>query len=191
MFKIIASDAGAHITTNCTTEGDTYEVNNYNLGFRKHTVISISHDYCIVDSDESILIIQFKDSNELPKDTFMTGVPALKHFQTKYVFNTYATFKSYVVLSVKNTDPNPHSLLLNKNTVVLEWKSLVINENTYYFSTLLLTTDRYMLEFSGNRIKFGAAIYGIEENGTNTYALPAGLALELKEDLPVQGAYKL
>ena len=189
MVKIIASDAGANITMNCTTEGDNYEVNNYNLGFRQHAVISIIHDYCIVDSDENILVIQFKDSDQLVKDTFMTIVPALHHFQTRYVFNTYTTFDSYVVLSIKNTDPNSNSLLLNKNPVTLAWKSVDINENTYYIGTLSLPANRHTIEFSRDDIKFGAVVYGIGKNHIDTYALPAGLALEVKENLPIQGMY--
>ena len=189
MFKTIASDAGAKITINCTTEGDNYEVNNYNLGFRQHAVIPIIHDYCIVDSDKNILVIQFKDCDQLVKDTFMTIVPAVDHFQTRYVFNTYTTFDNYVVLSVKNIDPDSNSLLLNKSPVALEWKSVDINENTYYIGTLLLSANRHTIEFSRDDIKFGAIVYGIGENYIDTYALPAGLALEVKENLPIQGMY--
>ena len=189
MFKVIASDAGANITMNCTTEGDNYKISNYNLGFRQHAIISIIYDYCIVDSDKNILVIQFKDCDQLVKDTFMTIVPAVDHFQTQYVFNTYTTFDNYVVLSVKNTDPDSNSLLLNKTPVAVEWKSVDIDENTYYIGTLSLSANRHTIEFSRDDIKFGAVVYGIGENHIDTYALPAGLALGVKENLPIQGMY--
>jgi len=189
MFKIIASDAGANVTVTCTTTGSNYEVRNFNLVFRQHTVISIAHDYCTVDSNENILIIQFKDSSQLLQDTFMTIIPALDHFQTQYVFNTYTTFDSYVVLTVKNTNPNTDSLLLNNNPVTLAWESVEINKNTYYFGTLFLSANRHTLEFSRTNIKFGAIIYGLSENNIDTYALSAGLALDVNENLPIQGTY--
>ena len=64
MFKIITSDAGANVYMNCTSEGDNYETSNFNLGFRQHTVISVTHDYCTVNSDENILMLQFKCSSD-------------------------------------------------------------------------------------------------------------------------------
>ena len=189
MFKIIASDVGANVTMNCTTDGSNYEANNFNLVFRQHKVISVIHDYCIVDSDENILIIQFKDSDESLQDTFMTIIPALSHFQTHYVFETYSNFDNHVVMTVKNTNPNTYSLLLNNNPVTLEWESVEINEITYYYSMLSLSANnRQKLEFSRNDIKFGAMIYGITQRENNdTFALPAGLALNIREDLPMQG----
>ena len=193
MFKIIASDVGANVSMNCTTDGSNYEANSFSLVFRQHKVISFIHDYCIVDSDENILIIQFKDSDESLLDTFMTIIPALIHFQTKYVFETYSSFDNHVVMTVKNTNPNTDSLLLNNNPVTLEWESVEINEITYYYSILSLsvnsTYNRQTLEFSRNDIKFGAIIYGVSqrENNTDTFALPAGLVLNVRENLPIQG----
>ena len=192
MFKIIASDVGANVMMNCTTDGTNYEVNNFNLGFRQHNVTLVNHDYCIVNSDEDVLVIQFTDSSQMLQDTFMTILPALNHFQTKYVFPTYFRYDNYVILSVKNTDPNNNSLLLNETPLVVEWTSVEINGNKYYYSTLLLSVDsRQTLEFSRNDIKFGAILYGVSqrENDINTFALPAGLTLDINETLPNQGTY--
>ena len=189
MFKIIASDAGANVYMNCTSEGDSYEISNFNLGFRQHIVIPVNHDYCTVNSDKNILMLQFKDSSGLIQDTFMTIIPALNHFQTRYVFNTYPSFDSYAVITLKNTDPNTDSLLLNKSPVTLKWKSIEISGDIYYYGTLSLSAKRHALEFSKNNIKFGAVIYGVGENNVDTYALPAGLALHVKNDLPFQGTF--
>ena len=192
MFKIIASDVGANVMTNCTTNGTDYEVNNFNLGFRQHIVISVIHDYCVVDSDENILVIQFKDSGQKLHDTFMTILPALSHFQTKHVVQTYNSFPRhdyYVVLSVENTDPNTESLLLNDSPFTSEWKLVEINGNNYYYTTLSLSFfTRQSLQFSNNDIKFGAVLYGVRqrENRFETLAQPAGLALDIDETLPIQ-----
>ena len=195
MFKILASDVGANVSINCTTDGTDYEVNNYNLGFRQHRVISVIHDYCIADSDEDILIIQFKDGSQPLQDTFMTILPALDHFQTKYAFEVYNGFEAYVVMTVENIDPHTVTLLHNGNPLVLEWEPVEMNKNTYYFSILVLSSmsisSRQTLEFSRNDhdIKFGAMLYGVSlrENNIDTFALPSGLALEVREDLPIQG----
>ena len=189
MFKIIASDVGANVYMNCTTDGDNYGTFTFNLGFRQHTVIPVTHDYCTVNSDENILMFQFKDSSGLMQDTFMTILPALSHFQIRYVFNTYPKFDSYVMMTLKNTDPSTDSLLLNKSPVTLKWKSIEISGDIYYYGTLSLSARRYTLEFSKCNIKFGAVIYGIGKNNVDTYALPAGLALHVKNDLPFQGAH--
>ena len=197
MFKIIASDVGANVSINCTTDGTDYEVNNYNLGFRQHNVISVIHDYCIVDSDEDILMIQFKNGSQLLQDTFMTIIPALDHFQTRYVFEVYRNFETYVILTVRNIDPNTVSLLHNGNPLDLKWRSLEINMNIYYYGILVLSSrfssSRHTLEFSRNDITFGAMLYGVSlgENDIHTYALPAGLVLEVKEDLPIQSTQSL
>ena len=190
VFKIIASDVGANVMMNCTTNGTDYEVNNYNLGFRQHVVISVIHDYCVVESDENILMIQFKDSGQELQDTFMTVLPALSHFQTRYVVQTYRDFDHYVVLSVENTDPNSESLLLDDSPFALQWNLVEINGNNYYYSTLSLSSlSRHSLEFSRENIKFGAVLYGISQrrNGFETLALPAGLTLDINEMLPIQG----
>ena len=197
MFKIIASDVGANVSINCTTDGTDYEASNFNLGFRQHNVILVMHEYCTVDSDEDILMIQFKDGSQPLQDTFMTILPALDHFQTRYVFEVYFNFETYVVLTVRNIDPSTVSLLHNDNPLDLEWKSVEINMNIYYYSILVLSyryySSRHTLEFSRNDIKFGAMLYGVSlvENNIDTYALPAGLALEVKEDLPIQGTQAL
>ena len=195
VFKIIASDVGASVIINCTTNGTDYEVNNYNLGFRQHVVISVIHDYCVVESDENILMIQFKDSGQELQDTFMTILPALSHFQTRYVVQTYRDFDHYVVLSVENADPNSETLLLDDSPFALQWKLVEINGNNYYYGTLSLSSSsRHSLEFSRSNIKFGAVLYGVRRsvfrqrgNGIETLALPAGLTLDINEMLPNQG----
>ena len=192
MFKIIASDVGANVMINCTTNGTDYEVNNFNLGFRQHIVISVIHDYCVINSDENILVIQFKDSGQKLHDTFMTILPALSHFQTKHVVQTYNSFPRhnyYVVLSVENIDPNSESLLLNDSPFTSEWKLVEINGNNYYYTTLSLSFfTTQSLQFLNNNIKFGAVLYGVRqrENRFETLAQPAGLALDIDETLPIQ-----
>ena len=122
----------------------------------------------------------------------MTIIPALNHFQTRYIFNTYPSFDSYAVITLKNTDPNTaDSLLLNKSPVTLKWKLCEINGDKYYYGTLSLSAGRYTLEFSKNNIKFGAIIYGVDKNNVDTYAFPAGLALHVKNDLPFKGTYSI
>ena len=54
---------------------------------------------------------------------------------------------------------------------------------------ITISAIRYTLKFSKCNIKFGAVIYGIGKNNLDTYALPAGLALHVKNDLPFQGAH--
>jgi len=58
------------------------------------------------------------------------------------------------------------------------------NLNTYY-AVLNLPSGRHTLTFSGGGVRFGAIIYG--SSGTDTYALPAGMKLDLTTDLPSQG----
>ena len=187
MFKIIASDVGADVLINCTTDGTNYEANNINLGFRKHTVLSIPHDYCTVKSDENILIIQFRDSSPPLMDTFMTIIPALVHFEDTYVLNAHEGFNNYIAITVKDTDPTNNSLMINNNPVTVRWEMIELDGDEYYFSTLRLTAGRYVLAFSENIVRFGAIIYGSNEN--DTFALPAGMRLNITEILPREGLY--
>ena len=187
MFKIIASDVGADVLINCTTDGTNYEANNINLGFRQHTVLSIPHDYCTVKSDENILIIQFRDSSPPLMDTFMTIIPAVVHFEDSYVLNAHEGFNNYIAITVKDTDPTNNSLMINNNPVTVRWKMIELDGDKYYFSTLMLTAGRHVLAFSGNTVRFGAIIYGSSEN--DTFALPAGMRLNIAENLPYEGLY--
>ena len=176
MFKLISSDIGASVSINCTSDGINYESNNYHLGFRQHFVLSITHHHCIVNSDENILIIQFKDT------TFMTIIPAVDQFKDHYVFNTN---NSRVALTVMKTNPNVHPILLDNYPATVNWET--VNSNTYY-TVLSLPSGRHTLSFSGGSVKFGAIIYG--SSGTDTYALSAGMKLDLVTDLPSQGMFK-
>ena len=187
MFKIIASDVGANVSINCTTDGIDYEVNNYNLGFRQHTVLSVSHDYCTVKSDENILIIQFRDSSPPLMDTFMTIIPALVHYEDSYVLNAHEGFNNYIAITVKDTDPTSNSIMINNNPVTVRWQMIELDEDIYYFGTLMLTAYRYVVAFLDNSITFGVIQYGSNEN--DTFALPAGMRLSIDENLPNAGLY--
>ena len=187
MFKIIASDFGANVSINCTTDGTDYEVNNYNLGFRQHTVLSVSHDYCTVKSDENILIIQFRDSSPPLMDTFMTIIPALVHYEDSYVLNAHEGFNNYIAITVKDTDPTSNSIMINNNPVTVRWQMIELDENEYYFGTLMLTVGKHVVEFLDNSIMFGVIQYGSNEN--DTFALQAGMRLNIAEILPNAGLY--
>ena len=182
MFKLISSDIGASVSINCTDDRINYESNNYHLGFRQHLVLSITHHHCIVNSDENILIIQFNDSNQSPQDTFMTIIPATNHFEDHYVLNTN---NSHVALTVLGTNPNINSLLFDSNPATVSWETVSVNT---FHAVLSLPSGRHTLTFSGGHVKFGAIIYG--SSGTDTYALPAGMKLDLATDLPSQGMLK-
>ena len=185
MFKIIASDGGANVSINCTTDGTDYEINNFNLGFRQHTVLLVSHDYCTVKSDENILIIQFRDSSPPLMDTFMTIIPALVHYEDSYVLNAHEGFNNYIAITVKDTDPTSNSIMINNNPVTVRWQMIELDGDEYYFSTLMLTAGRHVVEFSDNSITFGVIQYGSNDN--DTFALPAGMRLNIDENLPNAG----
>ena len=189
MFKIIASDVGADVLINCTTDGTNYEANNFNLGFRQYTALSISDGYyCTVKSDENILIIQFRDSSPPLMDTFMTIIPAVVHFEDSYVLNAHEGFNNYIAITVKDTDPTSNFLMINNNPAVKQnWEMIQLNGDKYYFSTLRLTAGRFVLAFSENTVRFGAIIYGSNEN--YTFALPAGMRLNIAEILLREGLY--
>ena len=185
MFKIIASDVGAKVLLNCTTDGLNYEASSYNLGFRQYTVLSVSHDYCTVNSDEDILIIQFRDSSPPLMDTFMTIIPALVHYEDSYVLNAHKGFNNYIAITVKDTDPTEYSILIDNNPVMVRWDNIELDGEAYYFSTLMITEGRHEVSLSGNMIKFGVILYGSNEN--DTFALPAGMRLNIEENLICQG----
>jgi len=183
MFKLISSDIGGSVSINCTSDGINYESNNYHLGFRQHLVLSITHHHCVVNSNENILIIQFKDSSQSPLDTFMTIIPATNQFEDYYVVNAN---NSHVVLTVMGTDPNTIPFLLDDNHASVQWTMIDFEERLYY-GVLTLPSGRHTLTFSRGDVKFGAITYG--SSGTDTYALPAGVRLDLVTDIPSQGTY--
>ena len=187
MFKIIASDVGANVMMNCTTDRTSYQVNNYNLGFREHMVLSVSHDYCSVRSDENILIIQFRDSSPPLMDTFMTTIPSLEHYEDNYVLNAYEGFTNYITITVKDSDITNSSLMINSSPVTVRWEMIELDGDVYHFSTLMLASGRHTILFSGSSIKFGAIIYGSNEN--DMFALPAGMKLNITKSLPRAGLY--
>ena len=185
MFKIIASDVGANVMMNCTTDGTNYEVSHYNLGFRQPTVLSVSHDYCTVRSDENILIIQFRDSSPPMMDTFMTIIPSLVHYEDSYVFNAYEDFTNHIAITVKDNDITDNSIIIDNSPVTVRWKIIELDGDEYYFSTLMLTSGRHTITFSGSSIRFGAVIYG--SNTNDMFALPAGIRLNITKNLPHSG----
>ena len=183
-FKITAPDTGANVLFICTDDGIVYDYNNFTLGFRQHSVSTTVHKYCVVSSDESILVLQFQRSNLL--DTFSTVVPAEIQYTDYYVFNAYENFISIAVLTVKTENSTVAPLLLDDSLVEVNWEQIELDGDTFSYATLTLNAGRHTLTFSGNNIKFGAILYGF--NGTDTYALPAGMELNLTTDLPFQGA---
>ena len=189
MFKFIASDVGAHIQLQCTTNGeDIYFFSSFHLGFRQHRVLNISQDHCVVNTDEDILIIQYSSSNQSPMNTFMTVVQAIPQFEEIYIISTpnYQSIDSYVALTVTATNPSLNPLLLNNVQTNITWESVNIDGNTHYYTVLSLPYDnRHRLEFLGSDVEFGAIMF--EFNHTNIYAFPAGMKLSLMTDLPMQG----
>jgi len=191
MFRFIASDAGANIQLLCTTNDADNETSNYYLEFRQNIILDISHDNCVVTSDEDILIIQYSNSNESPMDTFMTVVPALTQYEEIYIISTpnYQSVDSYVALTVTDTNPNLNPLFLNNVQISVVWESINLEGSIHYYAVLHLPYEnRHRLEFSGSDIKFGAIVFRF--NQSNIYGFVAGMELSLKTDLPTQGIYK-
>jgi len=161
MFKLISSDIGANVSINCTSDGINYESNNYHLGFRQHLVLFITHHYCIVDSDENILIVQFNNGShsQSPSNTFMTIIPATNQFEDSYVLNANNS-GIRVALTALRTNPIVHPMLLNDHPSPIKWVAINLNKGVYYYGLLQLPAGRYTLAFSGGDIKFGAGSSG-------------------------------
>ena len=187
MFKFVASDIGANVSMNCTTDGTDYEANHFLLGFRQYTVLSVSHDYCTVKSDENILILQFRDSSVPLIDTFMTIIPALIHFEDSYIINAHEGFNNYMAVTVKNTYVTNSSIMLDDSPIILKWKIYELDGDVYYFGTLLLTAGRHRVTFIESSITFGAIIYGSNEN--NAFAFPGGMKLHVSQNFAHAGLY--
>ena len=187
-LKIVASDIGANVTLNCTTDGVNYESSGYPLDFREHIVLPITHDHCAITSDENILILQFQSggssSSRYSADTFMLVVLGLVHYANHYVFNTFGDF-SFAALTVPNENPNFNPLLVNNSVQILDWNRIELNTEICYYITISLPAGTHTIAFVGNYVSFGVTIYG--SNTSNTYALPAGMRLDLTTNLPLQG----
>ena len=176
MFKIIASDVGANVLMNCTTDGTDYKAYGLNLGFRQHRVFSLTHDYCTVKSDRNILIIQFRDSSPPLMDTFMTIIPALVHYEDHYVLNAYEDFDNCIAITVKDTDVATNSILLDDGPIAIAWTMIELDGDAYYFGSLALAVGRHSLAFSKNSFTFGVILYG--SNEIETFALPVGFRID-------------
>ena len=187
MLKIVASDVGAHVSVKCTTHGTYYEVKNFSLGFRQYKTFSVYHDYCTVTSDENILILQFRDSSPPLKDTFMTIIPALVHYEDNYVFTAHEGFSNYIAITVKDTNANSKTLLLNDSPFTVSWRKIELDGDTYYFSTLLLPAGRHKVAFTDNSVTFGVMLYG--SNGNDAFAFPAGMKLNMIKTFPNAGLF--
>ena len=191
IFKFIASDVGALVFMNCTTDGTNYEINGIKLGFRDHRVMSITHDYCTVKSDKNILIIQFRDSSPPLRDTFMTIIPALVHYENNYVLNTYEGFDNFIALTGKDADVATNTILLDHSPIFLKWKMIELDGDAYHFATVFLPSGRHTIAFLGKSVEFGVILYGLNKN--DTYAYPAGMKLNFTGNVPYEGTcmYKL
>ena len=141
----------------------------------------------IVKSDENILIIQFRDSSPPLMDTFMTIIPALVHYEDSYVFNAYEDFTNYIAITVKDTNITNNSIMINNSSVTVRWEMIKLDGDVHYFSTLMLTAGRYVITFSENSVEFGVIIYG--SNNNDMFALPAGMRLNISENLIHTGLY--
>ena len=184
--KLIASDAGANVTLNCTTNGINYESSGYSLDFRENVVLLLMHKHCAITSDESILILQFQNSNmtNTSADTFMLIVPGLGHYETHYVFNTFDDL-TFAAVTVPTEDPSLNPLLINNSVHYANWERTELNTDVYYYTTISLPAGIHTFAFVGNYVKLGVTIFGYSTN--NTHALSAGMRLNLTTDLPSQG----
>ena len=185
-IKLIASDTGANVTLNCTTDGINYESSGYSLDFREHVVLLIMHKHCAITSDENILILQFQNSNttNTSADTFMLIVAGLVHYETHYVFNTFDNL-TFAAVTVPTENPRFNPLLINNSVYYANWENTELNADVYYYTTISLPAGVHTFAFVGNYVKLGVIIFGYSTN--NTYASPAGMRLNLSTDLPSQG----
>jgi len=184
-FKIVASDMGADVLFTCTNDGTVYDHNNFTLDFRQHSVLATDYKYCIITSNEKILLLQFQDGNDNLVGTFSTVIPAEIQYTDYYVFNAFENFTSIAALTVKSEHLIIAPLLLDDFLVEVNWKQIEFGEYVFSYTTLTLDTGRHTLTFSGTSIKFGAVLYGF--NKTDVYGLPAGIELDQTTSFPFQG----
>jgi len=59
-----------------------------------------------------------------------------------------------------------------------------LNDESFYYAVLSVSSGRHTYTISGGSIKFGVILYG--PSGSDTYALPAGISLDVATDLPSQ-----
>lgn len=184
-YKIIASDTGANVLFTCTNDGTVYIHKNFTLGFRQYSVLTILHKYCIVTSDERILVLQFQSSSNILVHTFSTVIPAEIQYANYYTFNAFENFTSIAALTVKTENSTIAPLLLDNSLVEVNWEQINFGGYIFSYATLTLNAGRHTLTFSGNNIKFGAMLYGF--NGPDTYGLPVGMEVDQTMNLPLQG----
>ena len=184
--KLIASDNGANVTLNCTTDRINYESSGYSLDFREHMILFIAHKHCAVTSDENILILQFQNSNttDMLTNTFMLIVAGLVHYETHYVFSTFDDI-TFATVTIPTENPRFNPLLINNTVYYTDWERIELNTVVYYYAIISLPAGIHTLAFVGNYIKLGITIYGYNTN--DTYAFPAAMRLNLTTDLPSQG----
>ena len=115
----------------------------------------------------------------------MTIVPSLDQFDDFYAFNAYENFNNSIALTVTATDPSINIFLLNNIPAVISWKLINLNDESFYYGVLSVSSDRHAVTISGGNIKFEVILYG--SSGSGTYALPAGISLDVATDLPSEG----
>ena len=77
-------------------------------------------------------MLQFKDSSGSMQDTLCKSSQHSDTLRLDMCL-TLILIDSYVVITLKTTDPNTDSLLLNKIPITLKWKSIEIRGDIYYY----------------------------------------------------------
>ena len=77
--------------------------------------------------------------------------------------------------------------MINNNPIAVRWQMIELDGENYYFATSVLSAGRHVITFTDNSITFGVILYGNSHN--DTYALPAGMRLNITENLPDAGLY--
>ena len=196
VFRIVASANSTTVNINCT-------LSSGNQGYADELVLSESGfadvqvnstDFCWMEADKSILLLQFAVGTEvdsMPGDPFMALVPAVSHYTNSLtlpiVNSSLNNFTHYLNIIIPAEHYQPDQIFLDGQSLQslsLEFVDIVHNGETMAYAAQVEVSATTHTLIHGNRGLLGVVSYGFAHR--SSYGHVGGMQLpHISEFSPV------
>ena len=173
VFRFVASENGTTVNISCTLSNGTQGyVDAFTLNEGGFADVQVnSKDYCWMEADKSILLLQFAigtTADSVPGDPFMALVPAVSHYTNSFtlpiVNSSLHSFTHYLNIIIPAEHYQPDQIFLDGQSLqslALAFVSIVRNGETMaYASQVEVNATTHTLIHGNSRGLFGVVSYG-------------------------------
>ena len=173
VFRFVASDNSTIVNISCTLRsGSQGYIDTFTLNEGAFADVQVnSTDFCWMEADKSILLLQFAVGNaadSVPSDPFMALVPAVSHYTNSLtlpiVNSSLNNFTHYLNIIIPAEHYQPDQIFLDGQSLQslsLEFVAIVHNGETMAYATqVTVSATTHTLIHGNSRGLLGVVSYG-------------------------------